>query len=187
MPFKNPGYEPKEIQLLKDRMNKAGRNFLLIEEEENSSEYVNFRFVGKYEGKEVIYDAVLYTLRLHHESEIYEIAEHKAAQRFPEFRKIKYEEDENGDIRTLDDLDEEIGLYMTEVMMDLEEEESVKVQEYLELDDRVDYGVSINAAINVDDIDEKVVTKFVNDYNSDTLVLDDTFYSFQSEDEEMEL
>lgn len=187
MPFKNPGYDPKEIQTLKDKMKKSGRNFLVNNKEESSAEYVNFYFVGKYEGKEVIYDTVLYTLRLHHESEIYEIAEHKAAQRFPSFRKIKYEEDENGDIKALDDLDEEIGLYMTEVMMDLEEEESVKVQEYLELDDRVDYGVSLNAALNLEEIDEEVVSKFVNDYNSDTLVLDETFYSFQSEDEEMEM
>ena len=187
MPHTNPGFDPTHIAKLKTQLSKSGKSYSLVESEDNGPEYANFHFIGMYEGKEVIYDAVLYTLRLHHESEIYEIAEHKAAQRFPEFHKIRYEEDENGDIKALDDLDEEIGLFMTEVMMDLEEEEAVKVQEYLELDDRVEFGVSLNAALNVDEISDSVINKFIKEYNADTLVLDTTLYSFQNEDEEMEL
>jgi hypothetical protein len=40
--------------------------------------------------KDVIYDTAIYTLRLHHESELYE-AEHRAAKHF-EYKKINYEE-----------------------------------------------------------------------------------------------
>ena len=82
-------------------------------------EYAHFYFIGKFEGKDVIYDTAIYTLRLHHESELYEIAEHRAAQHFPEYKKITYEEDENGNLATLDPLEEEIGLYMAEVIMTL--------------------------------------------------------------------
>src|SRR3712207_7946942 len=48
--------------------------YLLDENDENSDEYAHFYFIGKFEGKDVIYDTAIYTLRLHHESELYEIA-----------------------------------------------------------------------------------------------------------------
>jgi hypothetical protein len=60
-------------------------------------------------------------------------AEHRAAKHFPEYKKINYEEDENGNLAALDPLEEEIGLYMAEVIMTLEEEESVKVKEHVDL------------------------------------------------------
>ncbi len=50
----------------------------------------------------MIYDAVMYTLRLQHESELFEIAEHRAARHFPQYKKIAYKEDENGNLETLD-------------------------------------------------------------------------------------
>ena len=48
------------------------------EEDEHNDEYTHFYFIGLYEGREVIYDTVMYTLRLQHESELFEIAEHRA-------------------------------------------------------------------------------------------------------------
>ncbi len=103
------------------------------DEDETSDEYAHFYFVGKFEGRDVVYDAVIYTLRLQHESEMYEIAEHRAAKHFPEYKKISYEEDENGNLETLDPLEEEIGLFMAEVIMELEEEGTVKVKEHVDL------------------------------------------------------
>ena len=61
MAFSNPGFDPKNIEELKNELKKSGKIFKIIPDEENSEEYVNFYFVGKFEGKEVIYDAVLYT------------------------------------------------------------------------------------------------------------------------------
>ncbi len=125
---KNKGFDPQVIQEYKEKLSKAGKNFLLIKSENNSEEYINFYFVGMYEGRQVVYDAVIYTLRLHHLSEVYEVAEHKAANHFPEFKKIKYEEDENGDLEALDPLEEEIGLFIAEAIIELEEEGEVKVK-----------------------------------------------------------
>ena len=183
--FVNKGFDPDIIEEYRKKIKRSGGNYLLEETADNSEEYKQFYFIGMYEGKQVVYDAALYTLRLHHNSELYEIAEHRAARHFPEYKRINYREDENGDLQALDDLEEEIGLYMAEVMMELEEEGEVKVHEFVDLDPNVDFGIGIDAALNVDQIDEKVITKFVNDYNEDSLQLDDTLYTFMMEDEEV--
>ena len=180
----NNGFNPEHIEAFKEKLKASNSLYLEKNTEDNSDEFVNFNFLGVYEGKEVIYDAAIYTLRLHHSSEIYEIAEHKAAQRFPKFKKIKYQEDENGDLQALDSLEEEIGLYMAEVMMELEEEEAVKVVEHIEVDPHLDYGIGLDVALNVEKITPEVIKKFIKDYNEDTLKLDKTHYSFQTEEDE---
>lgn len=185
MPFNNPGFDPKNIENLKADLKKSGKSFQVIPDDENSDEFVNFYFVGKYEGKEVIYDAALYTLRLHHASEVYELAEHEAAKKFPNFKGINYEEDENGNLKPLSSEEEEIGWFITEIIMDLEEEEAVKVQEFVDIDTNHDYGIGLDAALNVEEITEKVVAKFIQEFNDDTLVLDETLYSFQTEEDEI--
>ena len=176
----------KKMEDIKSEINKSSKNFMMINSEDNSDEYVNFYFMGMYEGKEVVYDAVMYTLRLHHNSELYEIAEHKAAQRFPEFKKIKYEEDENGDLKLLDDNEEEIGLFMAETIMELEEEGEVKVKEHVTVDGLLDAAVGLDIGLNVDLITDDVITSFVDNYNEDALSLDETLYSFETEDYDME-
>lgn len=180
----NEGFNQAVIEEYRERINASGRDYLIEDSEDNSDEYVNFFFIGKFEGKEVIYDAAVYTLRLHHESELYEIAEHEAAVRFPKYKGIDYHEDENGDLMALDDQEEEIGLYMAEIMMNLEEEGEVKVQEHLELDTNVDFGIGLNAALNVDVITPEVISKFIKEYNEGILQLDDTLYTFQMKDDE---
>ncbi|MEX2235625.1 MAG: hypothetical protein WD824_25940 [Cyclobacteriaceae bacterium] len=135
-----------------------------------------------YEGKEVIYDTVVYTLRLQHESELFEIAEHRAAQHFPEYKKITYEEDENGNLAPLDPLEEEIGLYIAEVIMELEEEEAVKVREHVDLDINTDFGVALDVGIHRETITPDEIQKFIRDFNEDTLDLDENLCSFQTQD-----
>jgi hypothetical protein len=185
MSFTNPGFDPIYIENLKAELKKSGKSFKVIPDDENSDEFVNFYFVGKHEGREVVYDAALYTLRLHHASEVYELAEHEAAKKFPNFKGINYEEDENGNMKPLSSEEEEIGWFITEIIMDLEEEEAVKVQEFVDIDTNHDFGIGLDAALNVEEINEKVVAKFIQEFNDDTLVLDDTLYSFQTEEDEI--
>jgi len=173
----------QKIQEVKSKIEKSSTNFAMVDPKDNSDEYVNFHFIGVYEGKEVVYDAVMYTLRLHHNSELYEIAEHKAAKRFPEFKQIKYEEDENGDLKLLDDNEEEIGLFMAETIMELEEEGAVKVKEHVDVDIHLDFGIGLDIGLNVDSLTSEVITSFVNNYNDDSLKLDNTLYCFESEDD----
>lgn len=186
MKYPNVGFEPETIDALKKELAASKKTFKIVPSEDNTDEFVNFYFIGKYEGKEVIYDAALYTLRLHHASEVYERAEHEAAKKFPNFKGIKYEEDENGNLKPLSSEDEEIGWFITEMIMDLEEDEAVKVQEFVDIDTNHDFGIGLDASLNLEYIDEKVIAKFIKDFNEDTLDLDDTLYSFMSEEEEDE-
>jgi hypothetical protein len=184
IPKGNKGFDPKVIDDYRSKIKADGRSFLLVDSEGNTDEHVHFYFIGKFEGQEVVYDAVLYTLRLQHESELFEVAEHKAAQHFPEYKKITYQEDENGNLQTLDDLEEEIGLYMAEVIMEMEEEGEVKVQEHVDVDAYLDFGIGLDAGIHIDEITPEVVEKFIREFNEDTLVLDPGFYSFQTQSQE---
>jgi hypothetical protein len=88
MEIQNKGFDPATIEEYRSKMKSANQNFVMDEEDENSDEYVHFYFIGKHDGKPAIFDTVIYTLRLQHESELYEIAEHRAAQHFPQYKKI---------------------------------------------------------------------------------------------------
>jgi hypothetical protein len=180
--MENRGYDPEVVAEYKKRMQSENKVWLLHEDDEQTDEYVHFYFVGFFEGKEVVYDTVMYTLRLQHESELFEIAEHRAAKHFPEYKKINYEEDENGNLENLDPLEEEIGLFMAEVIMELEEEETVKVKEHVDMDPHTDFGVALDVGIHKEKITSREIEKFIRDFNEDTITLDDTLYSFQTQD-----
>lgn len=186
MSIVNPGFDPENIQKLREEFANLGTSYKIIPDEENSEEFVNFYFLGMYEGREVIYDAALYTLRLHHSSEVYELAEHEAAKKFPNFNGISYEEDENGNMLPLTSEQEEVGWFITEIIMDIEEAESVKVQEFVDIDTHHDFGIGLDAALNVDQVDDPMIKKFITEFNDDTLILDETAYTFQSEEEDFE-
>lgn len=180
----NKGFDAGSIADYKKKISSTGTSYLVEGTDENSEEYIHFFFIGKYENKEVIYDAVMYTLRLHHESELFEIAEHKAAKHFPQYKKITYDEDENGNLKPLDDLEEEIGLYMAEVIVELQEEGEVRVKEHVDVDDHLDFGIGLNIGLHVEQITQKNIEQFIQQFNQGTLVLDDTLYSFETQQEE---
>jgi len=155
--------------------------FVYDEEDEQSDEYAHFYFIGLHDGKEELFDTVLYTLRMQHESELFEIAEHKAAQHFPRYKKIQYEEDENGNLKALDDQEEEIGLYMAEVMMELEEDGEIKVKEHVDLDLHHECGIGLDVGLHIEQVTPAIIESFIRDFNADKLNLDPGFYSFQTQ------
>lgn len=179
----NKGFDTSTISEYRKKIAESGKDFILDTDDENTDEYVHFYFVGTYEGRDVIYDAVMYTLRLQHESELFEIAEHRAANHFPDYKKITYEEDENGNLEALDPVEEEIGLYIAEVIMELEEEEAVKVKEHVDMDVNTDFGIALDIGLHVEKITDREISKFVRDFNEDTISLDDTLYSFQTQED----
>ena len=179
----NVGFKPEVIAALKSKISTSGNQFVFTDEADNTDEYVHFQFIGKYDGSDVIYDAVMYTLRLQHESELFEIAEHEAAKHFPHYKKITYEEDENGNLEKLDDLEEEIGLFMAEVIMELEEEGEVKVKEHVDLDPNIEFGVGLDIGLHVEKITPAIINRFILDFNQGKLELDATMYSFQTQSE----
>ncbi len=184
--MKNKGFDTDIILQYKQRMQADGKDYLLSEEDESTEEYAHFLFIGKYEGEEVIYDAALYTLRLQHESELFEIAELRAAKHFPEYKKISYDEEETGNVKMPGNLEEEIGMFMAEVIVSLEEEGEVQVQEHIDIDDELDFGIGLDVGLNVDEVTPAVITRFITLFNNDTLTLDPLHYSFQTEPDEAE-
>ncbi len=182
--MKNKGFDKETISEYKKKIIASGKNFILDEEDENSDEYVHFFFIGTHEGDEVVFDSVLYTLRLQHESELFDVAEQRAAKQFPHYEKISYEEDENGDLKTLSSQEEEIGLYLAEVMVELQEEDSVKVSEHVDLDIDHEFGIGLDAGLNIEFVTPEIIQRFIEDFNADTLSLDETLYSFQMESDD---
>lgn len=180
------GVDPKIINEIQSKIKVGGDQFLWVKEDDHSDEYAHFQFIGNYEGEETIFDAVMYTLRLQHESELFEIAEHRAAKHFPNYKKITYEEDENGNLEKLDDQEEEIGLFMAEVIMELEEEGAVKVKEHVDYDTNHKLGVGLDIGLHVEKITPRIINAFIKDFNSGNLKLDETLYTFETDEQEME-
>ncbi len=175
----NEGFDPNEIAELKKECEQEGQNYVIVEDEDgmnDSGEFAHFQFVGKHEGKEVIYDAVMGTLRLNHSSLVFEEAEIRMKKAYPNYieidkRKPNYK------------VDEDMELMLEEIIEELEEEEDFKVAEFIEVETDFEYGIGLDIALNVEEIDNEVITKFVNDFNSGNLTLDSTLYSFSSLEE----
>ncbi|MBL7871129.1 MAG: hypothetical protein JNM78_05925 [Cyclobacteriaceae bacterium] len=179
--MKNKGFDKGTIDEYKKKIFASGKNFILDGEDENSEEYAHFFFIGTHEGEEVIFDGVLYTLRLQHESELFDVAEQRALQQFPHYEKLTYEGDENEDLKKLKSQEEQIGLYLAEVMVELNEEDSIKVSEHVELDIDHEFGIGLDAGLNIEAVTAEIIQRFIDDFNADKLSLDDTLYSFQLE------
>lgn len=181
MPTLNKGFDADIIKEYKLKVNEFG--YIPLNNEDNSEEYVNFMFIGTYKGKKVIYDAVIYTLRLNHHSELYELAEKRTTEKYPEFNSMTYSLDENGDLAELTEKEEEIGLHMTELIMEMEEEGEVKVKEHIEYDTDLEFGVGLDVGLNVEQITDEVIANFIHSFNTNTLKLDKTLYSFETHNE----
>jgi len=78
--------------------------------------------------------------------------------------------------------EEEAEELITELIEAIEEEEEVKVKEHLEIDTEFEYGVGLDACLNVEAVTEEVITDFVNNFNKGTLKLDTTLYSFRNDE-----
>jgi hypothetical protein len=165
----------------------GSRPYLEEDPEENTDEFVQFRFLGKLEDREVIFSTAMYTLRLHHESEVFDIAEQKARKQFPNYKRINWGESDSGDEsvsdKESDSMEEQIGLFMAEVILELEEEGTVKVQEHVDMDVESGVSVSLDVGLNLAAITPEIIETFIGDFNADTLKLDKTLYSFQSHDD----
>lgn len=176
----NSGFDARNLADWKARI--GDKDYVLDESDERSDEYAHFYFIGEHEGKEVVFDTIMYTLRLQHESEIFELAEEQARQEFPDYDDVmKEEEVESGGPR-----EEEIGVFLAEAIADLEEEEAVKVREHVDIDTDAEFGIAIDVGLHVTNITDDHIIKFIRDYKADTLELDQTLYAFQNEENDAE-
>jgi hypothetical protein len=162
----NKGYEAAEIARIKAEAAQAGRSFVWSTSQERDEEGAYFYFVGNDgEGKEVVFDAFLYTLRAEYEMAVYDLAEERLLQKFPKFTGVENASE--------DELD-----YLDLLVDEIESEDEVAVIERIEIDESAEYGVGLDVTLNLDEVNEAVIEKFVAEFNANTLELDDTEFSF---------
>jgi hypothetical protein len=125
----------------------------------------------------VIYDAVMSTLRLYHNSMVFEEAEKQVKKLYPNYVEI----DKRKPNYTID---EDAELVLEEIIEELEEDEKVKVAESIEIDKDFEYGIGMDIYLNVEEIDKHLIEDFIEEFNGGTLKLDKTLYSFRNTEEE---
>ncbi len=183
--YQNDGYDPEEVNALRDECRQEGKSFIYVEDDDldvlESGECVHVQFPGQYQGQDVIYDALVYTLRLHHSSLVYEMAVDQVRKTYPDYLPP---EDRQPGYKIAPDLEEEAETALTEIIEEIEETETVKVQEHVEMDTDSDYGVALDVCLNVEEITDEVIETFIGSFNANTLKLDNTLYSFTSDEEE---
>jgi hypothetical protein len=182
----NKGFDTEEINTLKAELREEGRSFMYVDDEDledvaESGECVRVEFIGQYKGQEVIYDAIIYTLRLHHSSMVYEQAVEQIKKTYPDYLPP---EERTADYTIAADREEEAETMLAELIDEIEETETIKVQEHVEMDTDAEYGVALDVCLNAEEITDEVVENFINNFNANTLSLDNTLYSFTSEEEE---
>lgn len=181
----NPGFDPEEIAQLKRECKAERLNFVYVtdefEDEEENNEHAHVQFVGYYKEAEVVYDALIYTLRLHHSTLVYDAALEKLKVQMPDY----ISPDERDGSEKIDfDRDEEAEILLTEFIEEIEENEEITVREHVEVDDKFDYGIGLEVGLNKTEINDKVINDFIIRFNSGRLQLDTNVYSFTTEDEE---
>jgi hypothetical protein len=183
----NPGFDPEEIAQLKAECKAERLNFTYVEdefeddEEEENNEHAHVQFVGYYKEKEVIYDALIYTLRLHHSTLVYDAALERLKKEIPNYIS-QDERPENYKISP--EQEEEAEILLTEFIEEIEENEEITVREHIEIDDEFEYGIGLEVGLNKTEINEKTINDFIIRFNAGRIQLDATLYSFTGSEEE---
>lgn len=172
--MENPGLDARVVADYKAQCENSPYGFVPHPGEERTPEYAHVYFTGPYEGLEVVYDAVFYTLRLHHESEVYNLVEEMAIKKFPEYAERLQDQDDDTEPP------EEVSMFMAEAIVDLEEEEAVRVKEHVEVDADADFGIGLDAGLHVEEITDETMAAFIRDFKAGNLKLDPILYSFAS-------
>lgn len=173
----NPGFDKKEIEQLRKECEEEGQNYVLVLDEielSDSGEYYQFQFIGTHEGKEVIYDAAIFTLELHYNGMLLEEAEKRVAAIHPNFIPIEEREDGYVPNPVADELIEEF-------IMEMEEDEDMQVSEFINLDLDFDFGIGLEVAVNAELITTEDIGRFVEDFNAGNFKLDNNRYSFKQD------
>ena len=170
--MQNKGYSLEAIKQIQEKAKKAGKNFVPNNVVEPTSESVCFYFVGEYKGNAVVFDACIFTLRLEYEMQVYQEAEGIVADIYPGFN--LEEEMENND-------DSEAMELFDETAINIIEQEEITVSEHMEYDTLIEYGIGLDICLNVEEITDEVITKFIQDFNNKTFELDTKEYFFNIE------
>lgn len=183
----NAGFDAAEIAQLKAECKEENQSFVYVEDEfemdDANDEHAHVQFVGVHNGAEVIYDALIYTLRLHHMALVYDQALEKVQKHIPGYlppdeRPLEAEMDP--------ETEEEAELLLSEFIEEMEENEEVKVKEHIEVDTEFDFGIGLEVGLNREQIGDREISEFIARFNNGTLELDQQVYSFHTDEEDEE-
>lgn len=181
----NPGFDPEEIAQLKEECKTENANFIYVEDEfeddSENNEHAHVQFVGTYKDQEVIYDALIFTLRLHHSTLVYDEALERLKKEMPNY--ISPDE-RPANYKISDEQEDEAELLLTEFIEEIEENEEITVREHVEIDDQFEYGVGLEVGLNKTEINDKIISDFIKAFTAGKVELDPTLYSFTGSEEE---
>jgi len=166
----NKGFQKEEIERIDQLAAQVGQSFIFQEGVEKSEEFASIFFIGIYKGKKVVFDAFVYTLEMEFISNIYDAAKDAVIEEYPEYEG--------------EDFDEGAGKHMElmeEYASELARDEDFQVCEYIDFDEEVIYGVSMDICLNVPEITREVVENFTKAYQTGAYESDKTFYAFDWE------
>ncbi|NMM49321.1 hypothetical protein [Marinigracilibium pacificum] len=155
-----------------EKIKSEKKAYLINDEEENSPDFVNFFFITEKNGEEELVNAVLYTLEMYYQSEVFAKAEDETLKRYPEYEKLQKGK-ELPEQKT-----EEIEMFLTEVMDQIEEDGEIQVSEHV-FEENEDGVLMVEAGLNMPEVTETEIMNFINNFNNDNLSLDDSLYSFE--------
>jgi len=104
---------------------------------------------------------------------VYEEAENKVMKIYKDYVPFEDRTDKTK-------INEDAEQMLMELIEEMEEDETIKVSEFVDIDPDFDFGVGIEAALNLDEIDLETIEKFIADFNAGKLKLDKTLYSFKN-------
>ena len=159
-----------EIEKLRQKCVAAGKSFIYNpnEEMDEDKQSANFYFIGKNKAKEVIFEAFLMTSRFDYQMCLMEEAENKMLEKYPELEGVDYDDYTEAQQDLYEDFCDQVY-----------ENDLIKVQEFVEVfDEGNPHQLSMEASLNVREINDKVIEQFVRDYNAGSLELDDRLHTF---------
>ena len=182
----NSFFGPNEIEKFKSNLKNSSDTYIITDNgADRTDDFCMISFLGRHNGNEVVINASIYTLKLFYHSELYEIAEAKIIEKFPQYEKWITDSAGTEDVIP-ESVEDEINTYLTEVILDIEEEDEFKVEEHADLVEEEDGTLLLDAGLHLETITDDVLGDLVKEYNAGTLELDETAYSFETEFDESE-
>ena len=168
-----------EIEKLRQECAKIGKPFIYNQNEEQDDEekqFASFFFIGKDNGREVIFDTYMSTLSYEYHMNVLDEAEGVFFEKHPELQETDFFE-----------LDEKHQAEYDKIVDGIYAEDKIRVQEdalIYEEEEEDSTTLGMEVFLHKKEITEEVIIKFIKDFNADTFEPSEDLYSFAQEGNE---
>jgi|GEM_PF-1869241 len=169
-----------EIEKLRQECAKIGKTFVYNQTEEQDDEdkqFASFFFVGKDNGREVVFDAYMSTLSYEYHMNVLDEAEATFFNKHPELQDTEFFE-----------LDEKQQVEHDAIVDAIYAADKVRVQEdaliYEEEEEEESATVGMEIFLNVEEVNDQVIADFIKKFNADIFEPSEELFSFAHEGNE---